>query len=429
MRTTSLLLAALLAGCGACARVDSHQAAFRQAAPAAPTGPHISIDIPKKLVDRGLDAAIDALPTADYRLPGLGDVGRYLGKYSVAARSLSLSADVDDGVAFDLDFDIKGGNRALLGMELRAVAPVEYDRKSGKAIIKLRADMFEKVKPKLPGNALDTLTNGIYAEMPSVARALLNKRTVRRVVSGALDEIVDQAYTLLRNRVLKPIGEIARFEVDLPSSVPIAGLGLHAGRGGDLRLDVRTTLAAAGLAKGNPKSRPSGERLRLRMSTDAVAALGNWAMGKGHIPARYNQQGKPQKGGAFTAGVDWKQGARPLKVNMWSRSETAKNGLCMRVLAGAKPKVSYAGGKLAVGFEGGKVEEVDPPVVQFALDVMGVTEQVFGYTKTFASGTQMRLGPKRYGVLVRSAKLDTRTLQMELDLGSAPQPSKARKKK
>ncbi len=429
MRLTTTLLATLLAGCGACQRVSSHQQAFRAEAPPQPKGPHLSVDIPKKLIARGLDEAVKALPTAGYRLPGVGNLGRYLGSYSIAARSLALTADVDDGVAFDLDFDIKSGSRTLLGMELRAKAPIEYDRKKGKAIIKLRADMFEKVKPKLPAGAAEKLTNALYAEVPSVARVLLDRRTVRRVVDGAMDQIVDRAYALLRSEVLRPIGEITRFEIDLPSSVPIAGLGLHAGRGGDLRLDVRTTLPAAGLTASNPKKRPSGERLRMRVSTDAVAALGNWAMGKGHLPARYDQKGKPQKEGPFTAGLDWKQDARPMKVNMWATEGGGPAGVCMRVLAGASPKVSYTKGKLAVGFEGGKIEEVDPPIVQFALDVMGVSERVFDYTKKFATSTELGLGGRRYGVGLHSAKLDARVLQLELNLGPATSSKKKTRSK
>lgn len=430
MRLTATLLATLLTGCGACQRVSSHQQAFRAEAPPQSKGPHLSVDIPKSLVDRGLDQAIKALPTAGYRLPGLGELGRYLGSYSVAARGLALTADVDDGVAFDLDFDIKSGTRTLLGMELRAKAPIEYDRKKGKAIIKLRADMFEKVKPKLPADALEKLTNALYAEIPSVARVLLDRRTVRRLVDGAMDQIVDRAYALLRSEVLGPVGEITRFEVDLPSSVPIAAIGLHAGRGGDLRLDARTTLPAAGLAAVNPKKRPSGDRLRMRVSTDAIAALGNWGMDRGHIPSRYDQQGKATKDGAFTAGLDWKQDARPMKVNLWSTDGGGPAGVCMRVLAGAAPKVSYTGGQLAVGFEGARIEEVDPPVVKFALDVMGVSERAFDYTKKFATSTELGLGGQRYGVGLHSARLDSRVLELELNLGATPKPAtKARSKR
>ena len=429
MRIIIGLVCGLLAGCGACQRVASHQQAFRAEAPARPSGPQISVDIPARLIERGLDTAVAALPTADYRLPGLGDIGRYLGDYSVAARSLSLRADVDDGVAFDLDFDIKGGRRTLLGMELRAKAPIEYDREAGKAIIKLRADMFEKVKPKLPAGAVEKLTNALYAEMPSVARALLDRRTVRRAVSRGMDEIVDRAYTLLRSRVLRPMGEIARFEVDLPQSVPIAGLGLHAGRGGDLRLDVRTTLNAAGLPSGNPKRRPEADRLRLRVSTDTVVALGNWAMGRGHIPARYNKDGKAQKDGPFTAGLDWQQGARPMKVNLWSTSGGGPAGVCMRVKAGASPQVTFREGKLSVGVEGGKIEEIDPPLLELALDITGSSQRAFDYTKKFATGTELKLGKRRYGVHLRSARMDARTLELELDTDGLSPARKKRKKR
>ncbi len=419
------LLPLLLAACGSCQRVAAHKEAFRAAAPAQADGPHLSVDIPEKMLDGWVDGVLRALPTADYRLPGLGDLGRYLGNYTVAARSLSVSADTTKGMKVDLDFDIKDGRKSLLGLELAAVAPITYDARTGRAVFSLRADMFEKVKPKLPANAVDSLTNTLYGYVPSIARNLLSKSTVRSLVNRSIDEIVDRAYALLRSQVLRPMGELGRFQIDLPTSVPISGLALRKGRGGDLRLDVKSSLAAAPLAAASPKQRPSADALRMRVSTDLVVALGNRLMADGKIPQRYDRNGKAQKDGMFEAGMDWQAGARPLKVDMWALGSGGKglalsgeSGVCLRARAGATPTLDYTKGKIAVGFEDGQIEEVDgPPLLEVGLGVLGITERAFAYSKEFAAGTTLRLGSDKLGVTVEGLRIAGDELVVDLSTG------------
>ena len=425
MRAVLVFVCFALGGCGACQRVASHQAAFRAEAPKASPRPHLSVDLSEATLTRWLDEAVAGLPKASFRLPGLGDLGRHLGAYSIAVRRLAVTADLHGTFMVDLDFEIRDGGRTLLALELRAQAPIEYDRERGRVVLALRADLFDKVKPKLPGDALDGLSAALHAQVPAVARALITRSTVKRLLRGAFDEIVERAYALLRDEVLTPVGEIARLELDLPGQLPLAGLALRKGRGGDLRLDVRTTLAAEGLPAHAPKSRPAEGQLRVRVSTDLVVALGNWAMARGHLPRRYDGGGAARDDWAFEAGLDWHRGAeRPLKVNLWAVSDPA-GGVCLRARAGATPSVAYRDGTLSVGFEDGRIEELDgPPLVEVALGVLGGGARALEHTEKFAAGLQLRLGSDRFAAVVQAASLNARALTFELALGRPDRSSR-----
>ena len=118
---------------------------------------------------------------------------------------------------------------------------------------------------------------------------------------------------------------------------------------------------------------PSGRTIRMAISAPVLARLGNWAMDKGKLPARFDRTGKAQNDGDFEAGLQWNKGERPLKVNLWT-IKPVQSTICMAALVGAEPKVAFQKGQLSVGFEDGKIEEViGPPLFSNVLDIMGIT--------------------------------------------------------
>lgn len=415
-----LLLAALpLAACGPCHQIASHRDSFRAEAPAEADAAHLRLEIPEAMVDGWLTDAARALPVADFRLPGLGDLSRYLGRFSLATRRIAMKADRDDGVTFEIDFDLKDGNRTIFGMALGAKAPVQYDEKKRELRVSLRADLFDKVKPRLPGDAAGKLTDALYAQVPGIARGVLDKRTIGGLVNRAMDEIVDRAYALLRNEVLKPVGEIAAFKVTLPD-VPIAGLALSSEKGGAVRLDIRSALPAAGLPRSAASSKAAGDAIKMQVSTDFMVALGNWAMARGELPAQYDKDGKPQKDGPFTAGLDWNRGDRPLKVHLWQADATKNSGICLRARAGGTPHVAWQEGNLSVGFDDARIEELEgPPFVSLAASVMGIGDRTFDYTKKVATATELSFGSGKQKVSLQSVRLDPSALLLELRVGEA----------
>lgn len=416
MRIASITIALLLAGCGACQQVTAHRDAFRQQleADAPDDTPHVRLQIPKPVIDGWTRRAIAALPTVPFEVPGLGDLGRYVDRLGIAPRQMRVALERDKAARFDLDLDIKSGNRALFGLQLGAVAPVRYDPAKGTLEIELRADMFESIAPRLDANATDRLTSALLDPVPSAFRGAL-RSTAQRAAQQGIDLLTRQAYSLLRAQVLTRLGTLARFEVQMPD-LPLDAIALTTS-GGAWMVDARLPFGARGLGARMPAA--PGDALQMAISTDALTALGNWAMDRGKIPGRYTRAGKADPNGDFTAGLGWQSGARPLKVHMWSAEQQA--GLCLHARAGASPLVSYREGKLDVGFEDGTIEEVTgPPLISSALDLMGISTEAFKFTRSIATRSTIKLGGSSVDLGLRAIELRGEALTLELTTSSAP---------
>lgn len=417
MRIVYIVLVTVgLAGCGICQQVTAHREAFREqmSQPPAADTPHIRLRIPDRLIDGWARSAVDQLPEVPIELPGLGDLSRYVQRLGIDARRLRVAIDREDAARFDLDLDFRSGGRALFGLQLGAVAPVSYDPAKGTMRIALRADMFEQISPRLDDGAVDQLTNALLGPVPSLLRSGL-RPTAQRVAREGIEYLTRQAYQLLRRRLLTPLGEVARFEFALPD-IPIRGLALSSERG-QWVIDARLPFAAAGLS-GPPDQ--AGEAMSMSISTHALAHLGNWAMGRGDIPARYSREGQAQNDGEFEAGFGWQTGERPLKVHMWT-AEVPQTGICLHARAGADPQIAFQKGELSVGFENGQIEELTgPPFISDALSLMGISTRAFAFTRTVATKTRLKLGNTRVGVEVTALELSGDQLRIDLSAGGAP---------
>ncbi len=120
MRALTLLLTLSLAGCGACQKLASSKQAFRAEAPVDPAAPHLRVELPKALLDDWLDDALETLPDTGFELPGMGEVSRFIGNFSLSPRRLALNADLKEKLGFDRDFDLKKGSLTIFGMAVTA---------------------------------------------------------------------------------------------------------------------------------------------------------------------------------------------------------------------------------------------------------------------------------------------------------------------
>lgn len=416
MRFLLVLLAATLAGCGVCQQVAAHRDAFRNQMNQAPadSAPHIRLGIPNRLIDDWARRAVAGLPDVPVELPGLGELSRYVDRLKIDARSLRVALDRDESARFDLDLDVESGGRALFGLQLAAVAPVTYDPKRGTLRIALRADFFDQITPRLDEGAVDRLADALLRPVPSMLRSSL-RTTARTVAREGIAYLTREAYRLLRSRVLTPLGEIAQFEFGMPD-VPLQSLALTS-QGGYWMLDARLPFSAAGLT--TPPA-ASGDGMSMAISTHALAHLGNWAMSRRDIPARYTREGKVQDDGEFEAGFDWDTGARPLKVHMWT-AEIPQTGICLHARAGADPRVKFENGKLQVGFENGSIEDVTgPPLISNAMGLMGISSEAFAFTRTIATRTRLKLGGSTVDVEVTALELSGNQVRIELTTGATP---------
>ena len=225
--------------------------------------------------------------------------------------------------------------------------------------------------------------------------------------------------------MLKPLGEITRFQFKLPD-VPIERITMLSTPSA-WQLGVRTSLAADGL---EPKDVKLGaDQVRFSISSDALAKLGNWAMAKGKLPNSYSRKGKPDKSGDFVAGLGWGRDRSPLKVKMWSKN-TAGSATCLFVQAGAKPTVGLKGKKIKFGFKEGRIEDViGPPFINQAMQLMGISKRVFSFSKSIALKQKLRVGSSKVGFTLEGAQFTGDALQFDLRMGGSAKTKKKSKPK
>jgi len=407
----------VLAACGACPAVEQNRQAFlgEQRSEQPDRGHHILVAIPKKLIDKGVDKAFKAMPDVPIKLPGLGNLNRYIKSLKFKPRKLGIDFDRTSAAQIRLDLDAFYGRAKLFSVDLAAVAPVKYNPKTQTATLIIRYDIFKTVTPRLSRGAADNLTKLLRKQLPSLVRAVFPTSKVRRYASKSLNALLKELYPLLRKRMLKPMGELTRFKFHLPD-VPIERITMLSTKN-TWQLGIRTSLAARGLTPKETKL--AANQLRFSLSSDVLAKLGNWAIAKGKIPASYNRRGKPDKKGDFVAGFGWESDRSPLKVKMWSKDTSGRldASTCLFVQAGATPTVALRGKKMKVGFKNGRIEDViGPPFIKQALDLMGISRRAFNFSKSIALNQRLRLGTKSFGLTLKEARFTNRALRFDMIL-------------
>lgn len=400
----------LLAGCGVCGQVQQHRAAFEDRLAGSNEGhaAHLRLTIPEKEIRGWERRAVSALPPAFMSVPGLGDMGRHLSRLELIPRSVTLDS-TEEQLRVAVDVDVKRGQEVLFGLEFNAKAPTHYDSARGRLSIDVEADLFESVKPRLQGDAIASFRRAMLRGVPQPIARLLPKKRLDRLAKKAVEHVLATAYETLRGRVLRRIGTLTSFALEFPR-LPLAAIRLTTQRKQWI-VDVQTTLSAPGLG---PVTEDRGKRIRLDVSTFAMAQIGNWAMREGHIPSRYTPQGRASTQGAFTAGVAWTQADRPLKVHLWTAAPEQAD-VCVRVKAGGEARLAYANKKLAVHFTEGHLEEaVGPPLFESALDILGITDRVFDFTRVIAVDSKLKLGGAPVPLKVESAALTGNRISFEL---------------
>jgi hypothetical protein len=364
-----------------------------------------------KTINDTLNQEVGQVGAKELRLPGIGDFGRYVGKYTLKLKRLELRFDKKKSASLTVHVGLRSGRSDVLSFRLKATAPVVIDKRRGTARMSFRADLFERVEVVPSRGAADRLADHLRKLVPSSVRRFLPKREISGLASRIISRLSARLYQEIRQELLSPVGEFASFTFRMPD-VPIDEVGIVT-VGDVLAFEVRTSLHADGLSPlRNPKLKSGAARLTV--STDTLAELGNWGMYNGKIPRRYTMEGKPKKDGAFSAGLRWSKSKRPMKVHLFSSPEDTPLG-CMYIRAGATPKLSLSKKKLKVGFRDGKLETIiGPPLINEVTDILGISSRAFSYTKGIALKQSLKIGSKTFAVSLDKAKLDRHVLSFDL---------------
>jgi hypothetical protein len=395
MRLIALALAmapALLTGCGPCQKIASHRDTFHGRSVTG-SQPHLAVLVPQKLIDDGIARGIAGIQPKGINVPGLGDLGRYVGQFMFKPKRVSVQKAAEGRYRIQLDLDVALGNRSLFQMGLATETRPQTDAKKGELVLPFRADMLSSVTPTISGGAGAKLASAVLARLPGAVRLVLPRGQINRLADTAIAYLSDHAVRLLNAQVLTPMGELATFKFKMPN-LPLASLQMASVPGG-LEISMRTTLPVAGglppmsrAARSRLRTAPSDE-IQVRFATAAVVELANWGISRGDIPGTYNMQGKADEQGTFTAGLEWAGGERPLKLNAWSTE-----GACIRARIGAKPRVALVKGKLDIGVDDAQVEEIEgPPLISTAAEwAQGLWGDSIKSSKTRLEASSVGLG-------------------------------------
>ena len=356
-------------------------------------------------------------------MPGLGDLGQYIGRLSLDPKDISIDIDRKQAIQLSLLLNVQYNRKGLFDLRLTAEAPVKYDEKTGIMQVIVRHDLFKTVEPVPSKNAVNALAKALRGELPRLARPLFPMSTVKVGARRAISALTKDVYRLIRRDVLTPMGELVRFRFQLPK-VPIERVSLRSDPHG-WAIGIRTTLPGDGI-RGPLKGVP-GRRIRVSVSTPMLASLGNWGMSTGALPSTFDDKGKAKKNGPYVAALGWRKNARPMQVQLWTRApETA--GLCIYARAAGIPSIKLAKKRLKISFDKGRIEDIDgPPLISSAAALLGISRRSFGFTKNLALQNEIRLGSKAVGLTLKSARLDPQVLEFEFltDLNPKKKSSRA----
>jgi hypothetical protein len=247
------------------------------------------------------------------------------------------------------------GKRSVMSVDVDARVRPQLSPSSGSLSVALSGRDVIELKPSISAQSRKQLGDWIWSQLPGAAKMVVDRGTVSALAGELADQLMTQAARMLERDLLDDLGELARFEFDLPDELPISAISLSAGER-YLNIDLRTSLRVAkGLAEHHERVDGLHPNLiQVRMSGDAIAALANHAIREGRIPERWTLGGEPDPAGEVYAGVGWAEGTPdPLEIHLWKLE-----GDCAHVILRGEPHLEVAGRELELGTNGAKVQSV-----------------------------------------------------------------------
>lgn len=412
----AVTLAAAMSGCGTtCEQIAKDHKEFLARAGEDGPEPHGAISLPFDLVERILREQLPSLDGAQVRIPSLGKLGGVLGGLYVSVEGLKLIPAAPDRVGFRLSLGFAAGDARLFGLAMDAEVEPRLDAAHRAVEVILRPSDLRHVTPHLDPGAAASLARALEQRIPPLLRPAFPRATVAALASKAVEQLGKKTWSLLRESLLVPLGEVGRLRLRIPA-LPLAGVSIRSegGEHGRLVLLFRTTLPVeGGLAPGVT---PDGGGVGLALSGSTVTELLNHALAAGRVPRRYDAHGKADRAGPFEPGLGFDVGQKPLRLYVWCVREP-----CIKATLAGTPQVSVRGEKVGVRIDDGRIEDLDgPPLLEVAAFFHALFGRAIRLSVEVAGATELELGRRRYGVHVAGAQLEGATLLVSLSVSPAP---------
>lgn len=424
--STSLALACA----SPCERVqashDAFMAALEPGAPAADSSAHLSVSLPYDVVDQLVAAEISQLPSVAIPLPSLA--GMSLGSMRLVVEQIRVRPAPAGEVGFRIVIGLRESKTTIFTIDLDARVRPKIDPSAGSVVVALDGKDVVALEPSLSERSQKQLVDWLWNRgLPDEARMILDKAQVAELASGISDELMRQAAAAVKKNLLDDLGELARFEFDLPPEIPLQRVLLNAGER-HLDIDLITTLAVERpLAAGHTRMEGLHPNLiQVRIAGDAAAALANHAIRSGKIPERWTLEGEPDPKGDVLVAAGWATGqSDPLEIHLWKLAED-----CAYVILRAAPVLAVQTNQLQLGAANAKVEDVQGSFkIRAALFFSRTARRGISLVEQTASTTEVELAGSTMQVSVHDAKAVGDELVLGLRLSRAqakPRPKTRR---
>ncbi|NVB42334.1 hypothetical protein G6O69_31215 [Pseudenhygromyxa sp. WMMC2535] len=360
----ALSLSATAACAAPCEKVHSSYDAFLDATAPSPArvraetqAAHLSLSVPYELIDATIARELGDLPTLKLPLPAVS--GTNLGSLALSVDGVRTRAAPTGELGFRVLLGLAQGKRSVLTVNVDARIRPRLDPGSGRLIVALEGSDIIALEPSIDAAGRKRLGAWIGAQLPAAARMLLDDATLGELAGELTDELMTQATARLRRELLDDLGELVRFELDLPEALPLAAIALRSGER-YLDIDLRTTLPVdtpLPAVTGTTRTRAADlhpNLIQVVVAGDAAAALANEAVRSGRLPGRWTLEGEADPRGELYAGVGWVEGAAdPLELLLWKMDEE-----CAHVVLRGRPVLRVEGSALELGAEQAKVDAV-----------------------------------------------------------------------
>jgi hypothetical protein len=410
------ILSFALACATPCERVQDSRDAFLAAldadASAAASSAHLSISLPYDVVDQLIAAELDQIPTVAIPLPSVA--GMSLGSLRLGVDQVRVRPAPTGEVGFRIIVGLREGKTTVFTIDLDARVRPKIDPSAGTVLVALAGKDIVALEPSLSERSETQLANWIWGQLPDAARMMVDKAQIAELARGMSDQLLRQAAGAVKKNLLDDLGELARFEFDLPPEVPVQRVVLNAGER-HLDIDLITPLAIERpLAAGHPRVEGLHPNLiQVRIAGDAAAALANHAIRSGKIPERWTLEGEPNPKGDVLVAAGWASGQPdPLEIHLWKLAAD-----CAYVILRATPTLQVKGSELELGASEAKVESVQGSFkVRAGLFFSRAARRGISLVEQTAATTEIELAGATMQVSVHAAEVARDELVLGLRL-------------
>lgn len=374
--------------------------------------PHLSLSVPFSVVDQLVAAEVKRMPAQRLAMPDISGVS--LGSVTMRVEKVKTRRAPPGRLGFQIQIGLRSGKQRVMGFDIDAVVTPRVDAEKREVVVALSGKNIQSIRPKLGKGSRKQLANFVWDQLPSAARMLTSKKQIASLVGGISEDLMEDAFRLVKRELLDDLGEITRIELDLPD-MPLARVNLKT-EAKFMVLDVHTTLPVerglSSTAGRLPKMHPNVVQVRIPGAT--AAELGNYAMEMGEIPERWTLEGEPADDGPLYAGLAWQTGdKKPLALHLWSLEKD-----CAHVRLGATPQVSLERGELVLQTDDAKVEKVEGPLkVRAGIWFSGLGRRSFSFVERTAASVSFEVAGQDLTAHVHSARVEQDELVLGLRLG------------